>query len=33
MMMIMMNVPDIDVMREIINVDVPKAKQQAIEEA
>ena len=29
----LMNVPDIDVVREILNVDMPKQKQAAIEEA
>ncbi len=29
----LMNVPDIDVIREILNVDMPKQKQAAIEEA
>ncbi|MDQ3968438.1 MAG: hypothetical protein M3275_08600 [Thermoproteota archaeon] len=29
----LMNVPDIDVIREILNVDMPKQKQAATEEA
>jgi hypothetical protein len=29
----LMNVPDIDIVREILNVDMPKQKQAAIEEA